>query len=442
MAETHQNFSRKKGLVSLKSGERGYFGMVIWVVNIFEMIGSNQGYTELDLKASNGIFRQFYFGPPDFDVYFAAISKKEERRIYMCVCENKYQEKLAQQLMATHRHQHNQNIYNWQRLNVFIRFQCQIIYTYSVTKEEKRNTECGGPKTINKLTWVSIIFYAEFQISFLSLVVYSARVSTLGQKSLHYSIDLSGMSSELKANHQSQHGRVGLKTTMNMQGTEKIREIMLRPSSSSGSRMADMNGSNNNNNSLLTKASRATGVTSRAASMSSLLYINGSTHMVAIKEAQLMEKAMEIWFSIMEAQFELRKIAVSETQFYHVLAALPPETVARIFRATLASDKYLKLKADAINLYAQSKSEPFEKLISPYAFNTAKPSLCLEQLNSIVLKAGVGEDLVNHKFAAALPSQLAPVLATQTGTTADGKARKTILHHITTLNHGTQLWLY
>lgn len=137
---------------------------------------------------------------------------------------------------------------------------------------------------------------------------------------------------------------------------------------------------------------------------------------VTIKAPQFMETSVEAWFTILEAQFNLRNVSVSQTQFYHVLAALPPETVARLTPTTLASNSFIKLKTDVINLYAESKAELFEKLLCTHSLTT-KPSLFLEKLNSTATKVGMGEELVRHKFVATLPPHIAPVIATQTNLT-------------------------
>lgn len=134
---------------------------------------------------------------------------------------------------------------------------------------------------------------------------------------------------------------------------------------------------------------------------------------VSIKPPLFMETSAAAWFSIMEAQFILGNITVSSTKFYHVLAALPPETVTRISASTLNSANYSVLKSDVISLFEKSKPELFDKLISTAPTITDKPSLFLEHLISIADKLGVGEELIKHKFITGLPQNIAPVVASQ-----------------------------
>ena len=51
---------------------------------------------------------------------------------------------------------------------------------------------------------------------------------------------------------------------------------------------------------------------------------------VVVKAVQFCETAVESWFAIMEAQFSLAKVTESATKFYHVLSALPPQTVMKL----------------------------------------------------------------------------------------------------------------
>ena len=60
----------------------------------------------------------------------------------------------------------------------------------------------------------------------------------------------------------------------------------------------------------------------------------------------------------------------------------------------------------------RSKPELFESLMSSQTL-TGRPSACLTALISTAHKVGVSDDFVRHKFLQSLPSNVAPVLATQ-----------------------------
>lgn len=133
---------------------------------------------------------------------------------------------------------------------------------------------------------------------------------------------------------------------------------------------------------------------------------------LAIKAPTFMETAVMGWFQIMEAQFYLRKITTDETKFYHVLSALPAETVGRLSEPILIDKNYISLKAEVIDMFEKTKPELFEKLISNTPM-TGRPSIYLEEIRKTATKVGVGGELVRHKFIQSLPSAISPVLAAQ-----------------------------
>ena len=141
-----------------------------------------------------------------------------------------------------------------------------------------------------------------------------------------------------------------------------------------------------------------------------------SAHHVAVKPPPFMETAVPGWFAIMEAQFQLAKIANDETKFYHTLAALPPTTISKLDPATLNEHKFEKLKTAVKELYEKSKSELFDELISKVQL-TGRPSHFVMELQELAGKVGVGDDLVRHKLFQSLPPAVGAVLAAQHGRT-------------------------
>ena len=133
---------------------------------------------------------------------------------------------------------------------------------------------------------------------------------------------------------------------------------------------------------------------------------------VSIKPPPFMETAVNGWFSIFDAQFFLQTITSSQTKFYHVLAALPPDTISRLSPSTLQSKDFDELKNAVVDLYEKTKPELFEKLISTTTM-TGRPSLFLSELRDIAAKVGVGDNLVRHKLLQDLPPTIGTVLGAQ-----------------------------
>lgn len=132
---------------------------------------------------------------------------------------------------------------------------------------------------------------------------------------------------------------------------------------------------------------------------------------VAVKMPQFLETAPAAWFSILEANFHIKKITIEETKFFHLIAALPPEIVAKI-GAKLEDKNCKSTKETVINIYERTKPELFSKLINETTMS-GRPSHYLQELTSIANKVGVSEDLVRHQFINALPSSILPVVAAQ-----------------------------
>lgn len=140
-----------------------------------------------------------------------------------------------------------------------------------------------------------------------------------------------------------------------------------------------------------------------------------STNAVTVKPPAFMASNPSAWFIILEAQFHLAGISNTSTKFYHALAALPVEVVSKLYSTDLTSTDYDDLKKKILNLHEASKPEIFENFLREKPL-TGKPSHFLVEMQHLAAKAGVGEDLVRHKFQQALPSNIAPIIATQKST--------------------------
>lgn len=131
-----------------------------------------------------------------------------------------------------------------------------------------------------------------------------------------------------------------------------------------------------------------------------------------VKTPAFSEASTTTWFMILEAQFTIRKITSSKTQFCHAISELPVAVLERVSRDVMQSENYEDLKKAIIAFYESSKPELFEKLMSSTAM-TGRPSAYLREMQLVAAKIGFGEDLIRHKFLQALPSSISPALATQ-----------------------------
>ena len=133
---------------------------------------------------------------------------------------------------------------------------------------------------------------------------------------------------------------------------------------------------------------------------------------MSVRPPPFMETAVSGWFAILDAQFHLANVTCDTTKFFHVLASLPADVVARVDPSVIAGQNFSNLKCVVVEMFEKTKPELFEKLISKNVM-TGRPSEFLGELREIASKVGVGDDLVRHKFIQSLPSAMSTVLATQ-----------------------------
>ena len=140
---------------------------------------------------------------------------------------------------------------------------------------------------------------------------------------------------------------------------------------------------------------------------------------VSIKAPEFLPSNPSIWFTIMEAQFNIASISTPSTKFYHAVANLPVDTVSNIEDSIINSADYDKLKAAVVAYHESTKGELFDTFLQTTPM-TGKPSHYLLEMRKIAKKVGANDDLVRHRFTQALPSNLAPIIATQKSLTLDG----------------------
>ena len=122
-----------------------------------------------------------------------------------------------------------------------------------------------------------------------------------------------------------------------------------------------------------------------------------SANGVAIRPPLFMPSNPMAWFVILEAQFHLANITVSSTKYYHALASLPVDVVSQLSSADLVCADYDILKRKILAFHEASKPEIFDNFLRERPM-TGKPSHYLATMQQLAIKAGVGDDLLRHKF--------------------------------------------
>ena len=133
---------------------------------------------------------------------------------------------------------------------------------------------------------------------------------------------------------------------------------------------------------------------------------------VQMKAPTFMDDAVDAWFSILEAQFEICRVTTSSTKFFNTLSHLPPNVVKRLSKTILNSKNYDALKEAVITIYEQSKPELLDKLLESSRIS-GRPSLYLQEMISVAERLEVGDDIIRHRFINSLPDSARPFVASQ-----------------------------
>lgn len=136
----------------------------------------------------------------------------------------------------------------------------------------------------------------------------------------------------------------------------------------------------------------------------------------AVTEVKLVpfyENDPDLWFKIIEATFEARKITSERSRYFHVVSQLS-STVAQQIKDVISSayseGKYDELKKSLTTIYAETATEKFEKLISSEPLGDMKPSSALHKIKGLASDT-VKEDFIKKLWLKRLPQTIKAVLS-------------------------------
>lgn len=133
---------------------------------------------------------------------------------------------------------------------------------------------------------------------------------------------------------------------------------------------------------------------------------------ISPKFPQFFEESPDMWFEVIEAQFELCNISSQRTKFMHTLCNLPSEHVTRLAPDVLSSKNFDSLKQAIKERTEKSKPELFDTLISTQILH-GRPSDKLNEIIKIAHRLNIGDDLVRLRFIKMLPIHLHPIIISQ-----------------------------
>ena len=112
-----------------------------------------------------------------------------------------------------------------------------------------------------------------------------------------------------------------------------------------------------------------------------------SVEMVALKLPTFWNTCPLAWFAQTEAQFALRGITADETKYYHVVAALDPDTASRslaIISSPPPTCKYSTIKSFLTYAYGLSEAEKAVMLLDIKELGDRKPSEVMDKMLALL----------------------------------------------------------
>lgn len=135
-----------------------------------------------------------------------------------------------------------------------------------------------------------------------------------------------------------------------------------------------------------------------------------------VKMQPFYENDPELWFTIVETQFSVRKITNEKSKYLHVVSNLNCNTanqIRDILKTQFVEGQYEKLKSTLISIYAETSTEKFRKLISGTEIGDKKPSQFLHHMKSLANES-ITDDFIKKLWIQRLPSTIRAVLSAST----------------------------
>lgn len=134
---------------------------------------------------------------------------------------------------------------------------------------------------------------------------------------------------------------------------------------------------------------------------------------VSIKYSPFNRDDPEIWFTQLEAQFEIGGISVDATKYGHLIAALDPETVKCVRDKILtppAIDKYNSLRSVIIERLCDSAKIKLDRLLSGLQLGDKKPSQLLREMETLSVNQ-ITEPVLRNLWLQRLPTHAQEILS-------------------------------
>jgi len=143
--------------------------------------------------------------------------------------------------------------------------------------------------------------------------------------------------------------------------------------------------------------------------------INPPEHVekVSVKVPTFWEKAPELYFANIEAQFKISGITHDTTKYYAVIASLNSDVLSHISDIVLnppATGKYEAIKVRLISEFADSQEKRLKALLSEMVLGDDRPSHLLRKMTQLA-GTNISAEIVKSLWLKRLPQQTQAILA-------------------------------
>ncbi|XP_047998341.1 uncharacterized protein LOC125235797 [Leguminivora glycinivorella] len=148
---------------------------------------------------------------------------------------------------------------------------------------------------------------------------------------------------------------------------------------------------------------------------------NGSVFKVSVRAPPFYPAEPALWFSQMEAQFEVSGITTESTKYNYIVSQLEQQYVLEvkdIITNPPAINRYTKLKTELISRLSASQEKRVLQLMKHEELGERKPSQLLRHLRTLAGKT-VTDDFLKTVWSSRLPSGLQTLIASQTSATME-----------------------
>lgn len=120
----------------------------------------------------------------------------------------------------------------------------------------------------------------------------------------------------------------------------------------------------------------------------------------------------ELWFILLEAEFNASKTRNDETKYYSVIRALDPETlqlVTDVLHNPPAIDKYKCIKETLIKRTSVSREKQIHQLLKQMDLADKKPTQLLREMRELAGDS-VSDDMLHQLWLDRMPHHIKPIL--------------------------------